>query len=821
MGIANQRGNIFTVLFGAVAVVGIITVATMQLISGPIRTATRVNALNMANSSMQAAGRILILDAANQANSGDVDSDGTIEPREFTTVASGGIVGGGSIPLTVGASRTDPWGTLFGYCVWNDGTSYGALTNILAGAIVTGSPIPTVIAVVSAGPNKVFETSCVAYAGGVTTGDAATTGVVKVSGSDDIVMKWTYAEALAASGGLWAIKAGAPATATIGKNLEISDPNNANTVTAKIDRTTGIGDFLGVTTDLITAKTNNDIQVVGNVGFGQATPVAPIEVLNSWNSVSAPTAVQYGVRSVVNIAGTGMGGTAVNPAGRMVGGLFVVDNNYSDHTNSRLDAAWGNATNSGTATVLTGGNFVGTNNAGATATNIYGTSGVAANYSTNAVTNMYGGYSLAQNVGAGPVTTMYGAQNYSYNTAAGTVGSVIGAYNYGRNNATGSVTSNLMGSHNFAYSPGTTNAMYGGYNYAWNDTTGTNTNMYGIYSLGANTGTSTNLYGGYISSSNSGTLSGPMYGAYNYAVNTATATNLYGGFDFSLNTGTASTVYGNYALGRTAHSTGNVDTAYGVQALAQNTAAGTVTTAYGVYAEASNNASTGTITTGTGLRASVVSGSGSTITTGMGVQIDMTNSGTIGTYYGLKIEDEGTGNANHYSIYTGTTKSYFGGKIGVGTGKTAPTYDIDASGDIRANSFIMSSDLRLKKDVATLDNALELVTKLRGVHFNWKEPINDDQKGVQTGVIAQEVEKVYPELVSTDNKGFKAVNYPALIAPIIEAVKELKDMIEDILAKLNPLADKVLKLEMENKALYRHIDGLEKRLDALEAKNAS
>lgn len=185
----TERGNIFAFLFGAVAVVGIITAATMQLVSGPIKTATRVNNKNTAEAQMMAAGRILIIDAASQTNDGDVDSDGTVEPRAFTTVASGGITGGGSIPQTVGATRSDPWGTLYGYCVWNDGTSNGALTGLLAGALTNSSPVPTVIAIVSAGPDKTFQTSCVAYASGNTTGDGTTRGVLKVSGSDDLVME--------------------------------------------------------------------------------------------------------------------------------------------------------------------------------------------------------------------------------------------------------------------------------------------------------------------------------------------------------------------------------------------------------------------------------------------------------------------------------------------------------------------------------------------------------------------------------------------------------------------------------------------------------
>ena len=226
---AREGGNIFTFLFGAVAVVGIITATTMQLISGPIKTASRVNALNMAQAQMLAAGRIMILDAATGANSGDVDTDGFVEPREYTT-QTGGITGGGSIPAAVGASRTDPWGTLYAYCVWDAGPidngkndAGSGSTNRLNGA---NNTTDTVVAIISAGPNKTFQTVCNAFDG------AGADGVVNTPPSDDIVMKYSYAEALAAAGGLWAIKAGVADTATIGKSLEVTDPANSNAITA-------------------------------------------------------------------------------------------------------------------------------------------------------------------------------------------------------------------------------------------------------------------------------------------------------------------------------------------------------------------------------------------------------------------------------------------------------------------------------------------------------------------------------------------------------------------------------------------------------------
>jgi len=87
------------------------------------------------------------------------------------------------------------------------------------------------------------------------------------------------------------------------------------------------------------------------------------------------------------------------------------------------------------------------------------------------------------------------------------------------------------------------------------------------------------------------------------------------------------------------------------------------------------------------------------------------------------------------------------------------------------------SDIRLKKNISPIANALNKVTQMQGVHFNWKTDEYPDKhfsKGKQTGLIAQEVEKILPELVHTDKEGYKSVSYDKITAVLIEAVKELK-----------------------------------------------
>jgi len=107
------------------------------------------------------------------------------------------------------------------------------------------------------------------------------------------------------------------------------------------------------------------------------------------------------------------------------------------------------------------------------------------------------------------------------------------------------------------------------------------------------------------------------------------------------------------------------------------------------------------------------------------------------------------------------------------------------NGVVKATNFIKSSDISLKKNVLSLDNALGKVLALRGVSFGWKDSANE--KGTQIGLIAQEVEKVYPEIVSVGANGKKGVDYSALVAPLIEAVKEQQKQINELKIEIETL----------------------------------
>ena len=90
-----------------------------------------------------------------------------------------------------------------------------------------------------------------------------------------------------------------------------------------------------------------------------------------------------------------------------------------------------------------------------------------------------------------------------------------------------------------------------------------------------------------------------------------------------------------------------------------------------------------------------------------------------------------------------------------------------------------SSDISLKENISTLDNPLAKVMQIRGTEYDWKEG-NKNYSGHDIGVIAQDIEKVLPEAVSTKPDGTKGVHYNKLIPLLIEAVKDLSNKIDDI-----------------------------------------
>ena len=126
-----------------------------------------------------------------------------------------------------------------------------------------------------------------------------------------------------------------------------------------------------------------------------------------------------------------------------------------------------------------------------------------------------------------------------------------------------------------------------------------------------------------------------------------------------------------------------------------------------------------------------------------------------------------------------------------GSGKTAPTDYSTAIGNLGetwVQKLHITSDERLKENIVPIKGALEKISNLRGVTFDWKAAGGSAAEvptGRQIGLIAQEVEKVLPEVVASN--GHKSVEYANIVAVLVEAEKELKSQNEELKARIDAL----------------------------------
>jgi len=305
------------------------------------------------------------------------------------------------------------------------------------------------------------------------------------------------------------------------------------------------------------------------------------------------------------------------------------------------------------------------------------------------------------------------------------------------------------------------------------------TGGYGVYGhAGATTGANYGVYGK--------TLSSEGCGVKGWATSTAgTNYGVYGETTSSEGSG----VFGNV--------TATTGINYGVHGQSHSVSG------YGVFGESPKFGVYGTSTDGTG-RAVLGEATGTASIGVMGIGTNTSSTGVWGEganqgVYGTSPSATGRGVYGQVSSATGFSGYFEGGKFYVngntGIKTTDPTQALDVNGNARIRSIgsgayagvvnrtadgtltTATSDGRLKENVQTLTKSLEKVMQLHGVTFTWKK---NPEYGTRIGFIAQEFEKVIPELVFTNEvDGYKGINYAEVSAVLVEAIKEQQKQIQD------------------------------------------
>ena len=125
-----------------------------------------------------------------------------------------------------------------------------------------------------------------------------------------------------------------------------------------------------------------------------------------------------------------------------------------------------------------------------------------------------------------------------------------------------------------------------------------------------------------------------------------------------------------------------------------------------------------------------------------------------------------------------------------GAGNPAQELQVTGDGVFTGNiTAYYSSDISLKDNIRPIESAVFKVQQIRGVTFDWNEKAGKfaQEKGHDVGLIAQEVEKVLPEIVQIREDGIKAIQYEKVVPLLVEAIKEQQVTIENLTKRIELL----------------------------------
>jgi len=183
-----------------------------------------------------------------------------------------------------------------------------------------------------------------------------------------------------------------------------------------------------------------------------------------------------------------------------------------------------------------------------------------------------------------------------------------------------------------------------------------------------------------------------------------------------------------------------------------------------------------------------------------------TNNGTgdTNTYVGHNTKQDDTGNFSNSTAlgYGATITAADQIVLGIANTTVEIPGSLNITGDATGNSFNAISDMRYKENIETVDNALEKITAIRGVNFTFKDA---DPEQIHAGVIAQEVERVIPEIVNTKDEDRWTVNYGAFVPYLIESIRTLSDKITTLQDTQTTMLAELDNIKRQNEELNEKI----------------
>ena len=408
---------------------------------------------------------------------------------------------------------------------------------------------------------------------------------------------------------------------------------------------------------------------------------------------------------------------------------------------------------------------------------------------TTGSNNLFSGFDSGFYNTTGSYNLFSGLQSGFYNTTGNV--NLFSGFQSGANNTTGSY--NLFNGNSSGYSNTTgSNNLFSGYTSGSSNTTGSNNTAVGFRADFGSAGlTNATAIGAYavVNQSNSLVLGSTFY-PVNVGIGTSSPAQKLDVVGNIQSSGDISVDDANTNAGTTNNTLRFGATGSGEAIGSKRTTGGNQ---YGLdfYTGSANHMSiTGAGNVGIGTSAPL-----------SGLHVDTPESGGGSTAVGViasggysgnpSIELRGSGKTPYidfvetYGVDFTTRLISSGGTLNV-LGLNGPSILLNVQGGLQCIGNVNTSDQRLKEAIRPLSGALAGVLALRGVRYQWNA--QGQQRGgtahaEQVGVLAQEVEKVYPELVTTGADGYKAVNYAQLTPVLIEAMKEQQQQIETLKAQ--------------------------------------